>query len=210
MNPSFNKSPFIWGAALPAAAVFTALVARADSLWTSNGGDHLSLYADHKASRAGDIVTVVVQESAAASSTQNKQSNRTSTTNDAVTNFLFANALTHSGVTPSLQLSGASNYAGGGQVTNSNSVTSRAAVLVTDVLPNGNMVIEGVRMVVFSGETQYIVLHGLVRPDDIGSDDTVPSTSVANARVEVVNKGSINDAEQQGWFNKIYGMLRPF
>ena len=89
-------------------------------------------------------------------------------------------------------------------------MSSRAAVLVTDVLPNGNFVIEGVREVTFSGETQYIVLHGLIRPDDIGSDDTISSTNIADARVDVVNKGAISDAQQLGWFSKLYEKLRLF
>ena len=92
-----------------------AACARADSLWTAAGGDHPSMYADHKASRTGDIVTVVVQEAAAASSTQNKESTRTSTVNDAVTQFLFTNALSHAGQAPSLQLNGKSDYTGGGR-----------------------------------------------------------------------------------------------
>ena len=188
--------------------------ARADSLWTTPGGDHLSLYADHKASRVGDIVTVVIQEAAAAQSTQNKQSTRTSSVNDAVTQFLFTPASsglgTHAGQAPSLQVGGTSNYTGGGQITNSQSVNSRAAVIVTDVLPNGNFVIEGVRLITFSGETQYVVLHGIVRPDDIGSDNTVNSTNIADAGIEVVSKGSLSDAEKMGWFSKVYEMLRPF
>jgi len=187
-----------------------ASAARADSLWITKAGEPLSLFADRKAKRVGDIVTVVVQEAAAASSTQNKQSTRTSTLNDAVTQFVFSPALTHAAQAPSIQASGTSNYTGGGQVSNSNSVTSRAAVLVTDVLPNGNFVIEGVRLVTFSGETQYIVLHGLVRPDDIGSDNTVNSTNVAEARVEVVSEGALSDAQKIGWFSKIYEFLRPF
>jgi flagellar L-ring protein precursor FlgH len=188
--------------------------ARADSLWTTPGGDHLSLYADHKASRVGDIVTVVVQEAAAAQSTQNKQSTRTSTVNDTVGQFIFTPASsglgTHAGQAPSLQVGGNSSYTGGGQVTNSQSVTSRAAVIVTDVLPNGNFVIEGVRLITFSGETQYMVLHGVVRPDDIASDDTVNSTNIADAGIEVVGKGALTDSEKLGWFSKFYEMLRPF
>ena len=81
---------------------------------------------------------------------------------------------------------------------------------MTDVLPNGNFVIEGVRLVTFSGETQYIVLHGIIRPDDIGSDNTVNSTNIAEARVEVVSRAPSTDAEKQGWFSKLYEMLRPF
>ena len=184
--------------------------ARADSLWIAKGGEPRSLYTDHKGSRVGDIVTVVVQESAAAQTTQNKESTRASTLSDAVTQFVFPTGLTHNGVAPNLSLSGKSDYTGGGQVTNSNSVTSRAAVLITDVLPNGNFVIEGIRLITFSGETQYMVLHGVVRGDDIASDDTVNSTNIADAGIEVVSKGALSDAEKQGWFSKIYEMLRPF
>lgn len=197
---------------LPLALAFAgaALAARADSLWLTNGGDPLSMFADRKASRVGDIVTVVVQESDDAESTQNKESTRTSTTNDAVGQFVFPNLLTHAGSLPALSTSGKSDYTGGGQITNQQSVNSRAAVMVTDVLPNGNLIIQGVRMVSFSGETQYMVLHGIIRPDDIGSDDTVASTSIAEARVEVVDQGALNDAEKPGWFSKLYEKLRPF
>ena len=201
---------------LLASALFlgAGALGRADSLWTTPGGDHLSIYADHKACHVGDIVTVVVQEAAAAQSTQNKESTRTSTLNDAVGQYIFAPAVsglgTHAGQTPAISLSGKSDYTGGGQVTNSNSVTSTAAVVVTDVLPNGNFVIEGIRLITFSGETQYMVLHGLVRPDDISSADTVNSTSIADARIEVVGQGALSDAQKQGWFSKIYEMLRPF
>jgi len=188
--------------------------ARADSLWTSTGVEGKSIYADHKATCAGDIVTVIVQESAAASSTQNKESTRQSTLNDTVSQFIFPPAVsgagTHGGALPSIQVAGKSDYTGGGQVTNSQSVTSTAAVLVTDVLPNGNLVIEGVRLVTFSGETQYVVLHGIIRPDDISSSDTVLSSSIAEAKVEFISQGALSDAEKLGWFSKLYEMLRPF
>ncbi|MDP9126470.1 MAG: flagellar basal body L-ring protein FlgH [Pseudomonadota bacterium] len=197
-------------AALPVLLLLAPAWVSADSLWTTGGGERLSMFADHKGSRVGDIVTVVVQEQAAAQSTQNKQSTRTSTVNDAVGQFVFPNGLMHSGALPSLQLAGKSDYTGGGQVSNSQTVSSRAAVLVTDVLPNGNFVIEGVRLVTFSGETQYIVLHGIIRPDDVASDNTVNSTNIAEARVEVVSQGALTDAQKLGWFAKLYEKLRPF
>lgn len=184
---------------------------RASSVWPA---ESVGMVADRKASHTGDILTVVVQESATASSTQNKQSSRKSSVNDAVGQFIFPPAIsglgTHGGQLPSIQLAGQSSNTGGGQVSNSQSLSSQAAVLVTDVLPNGNMVIEGVRLVSFSGETQYVVLHGLVRPDDIASNNTVLSSNIAEARVEFVNKGTLVDAEKLGWFSKLYEMLRPF
>jgi len=182
----------------------------ADSLWSSSSD---SMYADRKASRKGDILTVVVQESADASSTQNKEATRKSTTSDAISQFIFPPALsglgTHAGALPALSTAGSSDYTGGGKVSNSQSLNSQAAVLVTDVLPNGNMVIEGVRLVTFSGETQYVVLHGLVRPDDISSTDQVLSSHIAEAKVEFVNKGALMDAEKKGWLSSIYEKLRP-
>ena len=81
---------------------------------------------------------------------------------------------------------------------------------MTDVLPNGNLVIEGVRVVTFSGETQYVVLHGIVRSDDITAANTVLSSDVADARVEFVSEGSLTDAQKRGWLSKVYERLRPF
>lgn len=198
----------------PLAALVLATAARADSLWNANGGEPRSLVADHKACRAGDIVTVVVQESAAASSTQDKESKRASTLNDTVSQFLFSPSasglLSHNGAAPSVQIGGKSDYTGGGTVANSQTVTTTAAVMVTDVLPNGNLVIEGVRFVTFSGEKQYIVLHGIIRADDVSSTNQVLSSNIAEARVEFVDSGALADAQKLGWFSKVYETLRPF
>lgn len=181
----------------------------ADSLWGGAAGER-NYFADHKASRTGDILTIEVQESAVAQSTQNKKTDRSSSVEDAVNRFLFSAAMTHKGELPSVSMAGAASNSGGGQINNSQSLISRAAVLVTDVLPNGNLVIEGVRVVTFSGETQYIVLHGLVRPDDISSFNTILSSNIADARVEFVSEGSLTDAQKRGWLSKLYEKLRPF
>jgi len=184
------------------------------SLWPTAGSPARSLFADRKAAAAGDILTIVIAESAVAQSTQSKQSNRDSSLEDAVGRFFFSPAATsfgtHNGELPALSITGKSAYSGGGAVNNSQSLSSRAAVLVTDVLPNGNLVIEGVRVVTFSGETQYVVLHGLVRPDDISRTNTVLSTNIAEARVEFHSEGSLTDAQKRGWLAKIYEKLRPF
>jgi flagellar L-ring protein FlgH len=71
-------------------------------------------------------------------------------------------------------------------------------------------VIEGRRVITFSGETQYAALHGIVRPYDIGPDDTVASANIANARLEFSSSGQLTDAEKRGWFSKLYEILRPF
>jgi flagellar L-ring protein FlgH len=199
---------------LALAAVRTPAATASGSLWPAAGQPARSLVADRKAAVAGDILTIVIAESAVAQSSQNKQSNRESSIEDAVERFLFSAATsglgTHNGELPSTSILGKSGYSGGGAVNNSQSISSRAAVLVSDVLPNGNLVIEGVRVVTFSGETQYVVLHGLVRRDDIGRDNTVLSTNIAEARVEFHSEGSLTEAQKRGWLAKVYEKLRPF
>lgn len=208
------KSARKFASNLALAALAALATARAESLWPTDGRTtERSMFADRKAAGTGDILTVVVQESADATSTQNKSMDRKSELADAIQQFLFSAAVskfgTFKGELPSSQATGKSTFSGGGSVANSQSLNSRAAVLVTDRLPNGNLVIEGVRMVTFSGETQYVVLHGLVRPDDISSANTVASTNIAEARVEFVSEGSLTDAQKRGWLAKVYEKLRP-
>jgi flagellar L-ring protein precursor FlgH len=191
-----------------AAGLVLALPLCAGSLWSAAGSDR-SMYADRKAARSGDILTIVVSESMAATSSQSKKTSRDASLNDAVQSFLYPTTGLHNGAMPSISISGKAAYDGGGDVSNNQSLNSRAAVLVTDVLPNGNLVIQGARMVTFSGETQYVVLHGLIRADDVASDNTVQSSNIADARVEFISEGTLTDAQKRGWLTKLYEKLRP-
>lgn len=205
----FNSTLIVIGTLLAAG------VTRAESLWPATGTAPMrSMFADRKATAKGDILTIVISESAVAQSSQSKKSERESSLNDAVQRFLFTAAAsslgTHNGELPATQLGGKATYSGGGQVNNSQSISARAAVLISDVLPNGNLVIEGVRIVTFAGETQYVVLRGVVRPDDISRENTIFSTNVADARVEFFAEGQLTDAQKRGWLTKVYEKLRPF
>jgi flagellar L-ring protein precursor FlgH len=170
------------------------------------------MFADRKACRAGDIVTVVIAESANQSTIQSKKTNSVSSTEAAVTQFLFPNSKlgTHLGALPGTSFGGTNSQSGGGEVSNSQTITATAAVLVTEVLPNGNFAIEGVRRMSFSGETQHVILHGIIRPDDITPSNTILSSSIANARLEFVSEGELTDARKKGWISKLYSVLRPF
>ena len=187
---------------------FTSSV-HADSLWTANGQAPRSMFADRKAAAKGDILTIVIAESAVAQSSQNKSSNRESSLQDAISRFIYPALGAHKGELPGIATSGKSSFSGGGDVSNSQSLSARAAVQVIDVLPNGNLVIEGVRVVTFSGETQYVVLRGVVRHDDIARDNSVISTNIADARVEFHSEGTLTEAQKRGWLAKIYEKLRP-
>lgn len=183
------------------------------SLWTANpAAPKRSMYADRKASGVGDILTVQISESVSNTASSNKKTGSGANVSNAVTSFLFPSSSlgTHNGELPSMAMSGSNDFTGGGQVTASQSLTGRAAVMVIDVLPNGNFVIEGVRRVTFAGETQHAVLHGLVRPDDVTAGNVVFSSNIADARVEFVSEGALTDAQRRGWITRLYEYLRPY
>ena len=190
-----------------------AATVRADSLWLSAGSREQGVATQLKAGQVGDILTIVVSESADQTASQSKSSSTASNMDASVSQFLFPTAVskfgTKGGQLPGIKFGGTSDFKGGGDVTNSQTINARAAVLVTDVLPNGNLVISGARRITFSGETQNIVLHGIVRSADIGSDNTILSSNIADARVEFISEGTMSDASKRGWLTRIYEKLRP-
>lgn len=209
---NFSSAHILRRAALPAFFLFAVAGLRADSLWTAPSSNERSMFADRKAAGVGDIVTIIVAETNATQSSQTKKTNKDGSFEAGISSFFFPGSRlgTHNGALPSSGMSGSSSFSGGGQVANSQSLSARAAVLVSDVLPNGNLVIEGVRVVTFSGETQYIVLHGIIRPDDISSANTIASTNIADSRIEFISEGSLTDAQKKSWLLKLADKLRPF
>lgn len=99
---------------------------------------------------------------------------------------------------------------GSGSINNSETVVAKVAVRIVDVLPNRNLVVEGRRETAFSGEKQTIVLRGVVRQDDVTSDNTVFSYNVADATIQMIGKGTVSDVQRKGWFTRIWDKLTPF
>ncbi len=187
---------------------------RAESLWTSGKSRETAMFGDRNARRVGDILTVVVQESASVQASRRTRTDKSSSVDSGIESFLYAppasGTLTHNGAMPTLRLGGSNEFNGGGEINNRQSISARAAVTVVDVLPNGNLVIEGSRYVAYSGEKQYAVLRGIVRPDDIGTGNVVLSSSIADARVEFLSQGSISVTQRKGVFTRVFDLLNPF
>ena len=132
----------------------------------------------------------------------------------AISSFLYSPAasglLTKGGTLPALKVNNTSSFNGGGTINNSQQIAASVAVRVTDVLPNGNLIVEGTRESAFSGEHQTIVLRGTIRQDDIMSNNTVYSYNVADATIKFISKGTITDSQRKGWFHKLWDKLSPF
>jgi flagellar L-ring protein precursor FlgH len=189
--------------------------AQADSLWSKETA--VSLYSDHKAKRVGDIITVIVLESNSASRNSSAKTEKKSDINASISNFInanlegkvFPNALGKV-QSPKLGTTSQSKFEGKGAVNNSGSFNSRFAVRVVDVLPNNNLIIEGVRRTTFSGESQTIILKGTVRPRDVTPLNTVYSYHLADVSIGLKDKGAISDSLKKGWFSKLWGKVTPF
>ena len=125
---------------------------------------------------------------------------------------------THNGGLPGTQIATQQSSQGGGTIANTQELKGRVSVVVIDVLPNGVLVLEGARIVTFSGESYYAVLKGMVRQEDIGFGfkdglryrNIVSSQYIADAQIEFVAKGSLNDAQKQSWYQKLVSVVNPF
>jgi flagellar L-ring protein FlgH len=192
--------------------VASAGAIEAQSLWKPDASR--SMVADKRAAAVGDILTIVVQENNSASKDQNTRTSKETGIDAAIQAFLYSpeasGLLTHRGKMPALKLNAKQNFEGGGKISNAERITARIAVRVIDVLPNGNLVIEGTRQTSFSGETQDAVLRGVVRKEDIAANNTVFSYNVADATIRYISKGTVSDNQRKGWFTKVWEKVTPF
>ena len=201
-------------------AVVFPLAVQATSLWTKSSNTQRGMFGGKRAYSVGDLITIDVAESSSLAASQNSVRNRQLEVESAVTQFLYANSKlgTHNGGLPGTQIETQSSNQGGGSIANTQELKGRVSVVVIDVLPNGVLVLEGARMVTFSGESYYAVLKGMVRQEDIGFGfkdglryrNIVSSQYIADAQIEFVSKGSLNDAQKESWYQKLSSAINPF
>ena len=193
-------------------AIMLPLTAQPQSLWRADASR--PMFADKKAVTSGDILTVVVQETTTTTKNNKTATSKSSSVDASVSSFFYnptaTKFITKNGQLPALQFDAKNDYSGGGTINNSENIIARVAVQVVDVLPNGNLVIEGQRETAFSGERQTVVLHGVVRPEDVTAQNTVLSYNIFDATIQVISKGTITDSQRKGWFNRIWDKLSPF
>lgn len=186
----------------------------ARSLWLSPGSSETSLVADLKASAIGDIVTVIVRETTRTANSQTTDTSKESAVSASVSQYLFPTSAssfgTHNGALPGTGFGGSSEHSGGGSITNNQTFTTQFSVRVIDRLPNRQLVLEGVRVVLVSGERHFLVLTGVIRPADISSDNTILSSRIADARIEFISEGTLTEVQRKGWLQKLNDLLTPF
>ena len=184
----------------------------AQSLWKTDSSK--AIIADKRAGAVGDLLTILVQENNTASKDNSTSTAKKSSIDASIAKFLYSPAgsslLTKNGQFPALNLTSSQDFDGGGKISNSEKITAKITVRVMDVLPNGNLVLEGRRSTSFAGETQEAVLRGVVRVEDIAPNNTLYSYNIADATIKYVSTGTITDNQRKGWFTRVWEKVTPF
>ncbi|MEW6519952.1 MAG: flagellar basal body L-ring protein FlgH [Thermodesulfobacteriota bacterium] len=176
----------------------------------------LDLYKDSRACRVGDILTVEIVETSNGSKYARTKTERESSVAAGITQFFgFEKWLSSKNPNfipsdKSLEVDLQNDFEGKGTTERNSTVTATLSARVIDVTLEGNLVIQGYREVRVNNETQYIILSGLVRPQDVSPDNSIQSTNIADARIEYSGVGVLNDKQQPGWLARGLDIIWPF
>ncbi len=168
-------------------------------------------FQDYKAHRVGDIVRVNISETTKGKKEANTKTKRKSEI-AAVTNNLFNVQSHHPAFTERLGLEAEfeNEFEGKATTDRKGEFTATITAIVTDVFPNGNMLIEGHREVLLNNEKETITLTGVIRPGDLSPSNTIQSEKIADARVSYSGRGVLNDKQRPGWLVRTLDWIWPF
>ncbi|MFO7569591.1 MAG: flagellar basal body L-ring protein FlgH [Smithellaceae bacterium] len=173
------------------------------------------LFTDKKARSVDDIVTIIVSEASQGGNRASTGTSRDSSTSASITSLLgIENSILSSNANMSgtIGLGGTSNNAlkGQGDTSRNTTLTARISARVIRVLENGNMLIEGRRQVTVNAEDQYLVISGIIRPEDITTENSIASQYIADARIILTGQGVVNDKMRPGWLTRVVDWVWPF
>lgn len=167
-------------------------------------GRSVRLFEDSKAFRVGDLLSITLSESTNAS--------KSAATNTAKDDDIILGAGTLLGVTPTYNgdsflnnaLGSERAFKGSGDSAQSNSLRGEISVMVTDILPNGNLIVRGEKIIGLNQGSEYIRIAGIVRPQDVSANNIVVSGKLANARIYYGGGGVIAEANSRGWLSRFF------
>jgi flagellar L-ring protein precursor FlgH len=184
-----------------------------NSLWRQGSR---AFFKDQRASRVGDILTVVIEINDEASLNNTTSRTRSADESAGLDNLLgyesYLNNLFDDGAIPSelVNADSDSNTTGDGSVDRTEEIDLRMAAIITQVLPNGNLVVQGTQQVRVNFEMRNLSVQGVIRPEDITAVNEVPYDKIAEARIAYGGEGTISDVQQPRYGQQIYDILFPF
>ncbi len=173
------------------------------------------LLQDTRAVRVGDVVVVRIDEQAdaegGANTTLSKSSSRDSGV-EALLGLMPALKASHPDIDPTklLALASQADFAGDGATSRKGKLNGSIAVRVREQLPNGDLFVEGTKVVMINHEEYHLYVSGVLRPVDVGPDNSVASSRLADAQVEFTGRGDVADTTDRGWLTKLIDAIDPF
>jgi flagellar L-ring protein FlgH len=201
-DEGFGRQPPVAATLPPLPAAVTAAAATG-SLY--NPATFIGLAMDRRARRVGDLITIRLVERTRASKSATADSSR-----DGNTDIRLPKAPPFTYVPPGLTQGGSTQgFKGSGAAAQDNQLFGEITVTVAEVLPGGVLRIAGEKRTTLNRGEEQLQLTGLVRVDDLGADNSVPSTRVADARIRYSGTGQIADQSRQGWLARFFGKVVP-
>lgn len=204
--------PMHWVFGLLALATIGS-TADADSIWSRRDPRGAFLFTDNRARRVGDLLTVVIRENTGIDQRDKRALDKKSETGGIfkLTGSTTGNVNTRSTAADFDTLTTTNRkFDGKAEFTSERQFSDRVTATVIDVLPNGNLVIEGRRIRVVTGEQRALHISGVVRPSDIGPTNTIESPFVANFQISYEGQGADSSFSSQGWFSRVFNRVWPF
>lgn len=167
---------------------------------------YAALYEGNRARAVGDPVTILLVESTTASKDVNSKSQKgggasITLPSTGPLSFLDSDAL---------KLSSSSTFNGQGSAGQTSSLASTLSVTIAEVRPNGTALVKGEKQMLLSQGDEWVRFSGIIRLADVDQENTVPSTRVADAKIEYSGKGALQQASRQGWLGRFFNMISPF
>lgn len=166
------------------------------------------LFSDRRANGVGDILTVLLQENTVSRKSSNvditKESETVIPEVAGAAGTVLGGSVSMGGLSLGTNLAAEREFNGAADAAQSNNLNGTVTVSVSEVLPNGILVITGEKWLTLNRGDEFVRFSGMVRPDDIRADNTVPSTKVANARITYAGTGDLANAQKMGWLNRFF------
>ena len=177
-----------------------------NSLWQPGAR---GFFRDQRATRVGDILKVSVSIADNAKFDNTTNANRTTSDSSTISGKLLP-FIGGDQTKPLIETNGKTQSNSTGKIDRKETIKTQVAALVTQVLPNGNLVIEGTQEILVNFEVREVSVRGVIRPQDITSDNAVDSSQIAQARIVYSGRGRISDVQQPRWGQQAVEILSPF
>jgi flagellar L-ring protein precursor FlgH len=196
---------------LPAESKGDQAASSPGSLW-QEGRPASLLFTDARALRVNDLLVVKIDEQADAHRSTDTNTDRSSAAAAKIDAFMGLLKKLPSSMDPNLAIGGSSSnsFQSKGDTGRTEYLTATVPAVVTKVFNNGNLFVEGHRVILVNAEEQHFYISGVVRPIDIDQENTVKSSMVADAQIEFVGRGVLSDNQKPGWFSRMLGWMWPF